>query len=408
MSQQPRKRQRENVPPAANKTKARVALPKLHYFCEHPQDLFRALFHDEARQNAARSAGMLYTSAVGDKYVDFERLVWNEMKQHKRFNLTPDTLKLHVPNLKDLDTNTYNEMWKQYKRHCDYENLARMQSKALTDMVATLGKQLETAQDEKTHLATTATLTEQTAQAQVVQLVEQRAQAKKQHALELQSVAQSTGKQIAATEKQLETEIAAKAQLSKDNTKLREHSKQLELQLQSQAAALAEKEQEVLDLQTTLDVHKENMQTGMEFERQESSNAVTTLKNKNESLQDEMAVEKAKLKLKVENANTIYEENIVLEKQLKARMEKTSELKEENTFLKAQMRMAAMGGEEGMGAFNGMARSAMNWRSDVANHMKAAGVKQDQNTQGKMPLAPANTDSAKISPFQKLMSMIKD
>ena len=98
---------------AANKTKARVAIPKLHHFCEHPQDLFRALFHDEARQNAARSAGMLYTSALGDKYVAFERLVWNEMKQHKRFNLTPDTLKLHVPKLKELDTNTYNEIWKQ-------------------------------------------------------------------------------------------------------------------------------------------------------------------------------------------------------------------------------------------------------------------------------------------------------
>ena len=56
---------------------------------------------------------MLYTSALGDKYVAFERLVWNEMKQHKRFNLTPDTLKLHVPKLKELDTNTYNEIWKQ-------------------------------------------------------------------------------------------------------------------------------------------------------------------------------------------------------------------------------------------------------------------------------------------------------
>ena len=47
-----------------------------------------------------------------------------------------------------------------------------------------------------------------------------------------------------------------------------------------------------------------------------------------------MTAEKAKLKLKVENANTIYEENIVLEKQLKTRMEKMTELKEENVFLK--------------------------------------------------------------------------
>jgi len=204
--------------------------------------------------------------------------------------------------------------------------------------------------------------------------------------------------------------------MSKDNAELSEHSKQLELQLQSRAVALAEKEQEVTELQNTLDVHKENMQTGMEFERQESSNAVSTLKNKNESLLDEMTAEKAKLKLKVENANTIYEENIVLEKQLKTRMEKMTELKEENVFLKAQMRMAAMGamgGEtEGTGAFNGMnnnmARSAMNWRNDMASHMKAAGVKQDQNAQGQMPLATPNTDSAKISAFQKLMSMIKD
>ena len=34
----------------------------------------------------------------------------------------------------------------QYKRHCDYENLARMQSKALTDLVEALSKQLGTAQ----------------------------------------------------------------------------------------------------------------------------------------------------------------------------------------------------------------------------------------------------------------------
>ena len=41
----------------------------------------------------------------------------------------------------------------------------------------------------------------------------------------------------------------------------------------------------------------------------------------------------------VENANTIYEENIVLEKQLKTRMEKMTELKEENVFLKVSSEM---------------------------------------------------------------------
>merc|ERR1712086_557766 len=72
---------------------------------------FGVVFHDEPRQTVARKQGwILGSSALGDKYAEYENKVWNEIKTHKKFDMSPDELTKRIPCLKELDAATLKEL----------------------------------------------------------------------------------------------------------------------------------------------------------------------------------------------------------------------------------------------------------------------------------------------------------
>ena len=69
---------------------------------------FGAAFHDDARQKLARKQNwLLGTSALGDKYAEYENKVWADLRARRRFDLSPDELTKAVPSLADLDKDTH-------------------------------------------------------------------------------------------------------------------------------------------------------------------------------------------------------------------------------------------------------------------------------------------------------------
>ena len=101
---------------------------------------FGAAFHDEPRQKLARKQNWIMgTSALGEKYAEYENKVWAEMRARRRFDMSPDELTKAIPSLKDLDKDTHKELWVQYKRHCVYEQAC----KALVDEVSMQNQHLQ-------------------------------------------------------------------------------------------------------------------------------------------------------------------------------------------------------------------------------------------------------------------------
>jgi len=87
---------------------------------------FGAAFHDEPRQKLARKQNWIIgTSALGEKYAEYENKVWADLRARRRFALSPDELTKAVPCLTELDKETHKDLWVQYKRHCIYEQGAK-------------------------------------------------------------------------------------------------------------------------------------------------------------------------------------------------------------------------------------------------------------------------------------------
>lgn len=302
---------------------------------------FGVVFHDEPRQTVARKQGwILGSSALGDKYAEYENKVWNEIKTHKKFDMSPDELTKRIPCLKELDAATLKELWVQYKRHCEYERASKgvvdevlaQRDHVLAQLKVLEGHMKQQAEKHSEHCTK----------------LEQRIGERDNQLLNIQQQATSQ------SSKQAQGKIALQAELQEAKTQSTMHEENiqvLEAAAEKQAQMMSDLEkklQEANDLiiserkvaekmEESLDAENQSLVEKLSAERHKLQVTTQQLQEEKEDLQDDLEHSREHHETKVTNANKIYEENAVLEKQLQLKMAKIEQLTEMNQALQEKV-----------------------------------------------------------------------
>lgn len=302
---------------------------------------FGVVFHDEPRQTMSRKQGwLLGSSALGEGYTEYENKVWNEIRTHKKLDMSPDELTKRVPCLKELDAATLKELWVQYKRHCEYERAA----KGLVDEVI--------AQRDHVH-----------AQLKVLEgHMKQQQEKHAEHCTQLQQRVQERDNQLQNFREQAGSQASKQAQgkaaLQGELQDSIELARSQQEKIQALEAAAVEQAKVVAELQgklkeaselivterkvaekmeESLDAENQGLVEKLSAERHRLQVATQQLQEEKEELQEDLDKEREHREAKVTNANKIYEENAVLEKQLQLKIAKVESLTELNQALQEKV-----------------------------------------------------------------------
>jgi len=372
---------------------------------------FGAAFHDDARQKLARKQNwLLGTSALGEKYAEYENKVWADLRARRRFDLSPDELTKAVPSLADLDKDTHKDLWVQYKRHCVYEQGA----KALVDEVA---MQRDHLQAQMTNLEASLTDQEKMRNDHMKSL-QQRLQEAHNQLANCKETSQIRAEDLQAENKKLaeELEAARKSITEKDELLRKASEEKLEQEdsqelissanaqkiasLEAENARLQGKVDEGLalitseraaseKLQEKLDAENQELVEQLAIERRRLHDTAESMREEKEELEEDLEKEREKHNIKVSNSNKIYEQNAMLEKQLAIKMEKIEKLTQMNEALQNKVAAVSMlGNSRGNSRDDDSAMPSLS-ANERAQLLQLLG-KADQNQPKKAPASSGN------------------
>jgi len=299
-----------------------------------------AVFHDDLRQNKARKTGWLGTSAIGEKYVEYEIKVWSDLKLGRKFDLNPTQLVERIPMLKELDEPSLKDLWVQYKRHCNYE----IASKQLVDeVVAHRDRVLQQVKETEAKIgdANQARATQKATYEQHHKKVQQEFQAHKNGLQKQCTALQGSLKERNAALQQQKDECTAKdkviEQLHEELQQVKDEAAATQTQL-TEARGLIETERKAAEkIQEKLNQENQELLEQMEGERKRRETETEELKDDNEDLKESLSVQRKNHEIKIETSNRIYEENTVLERQLQLKIQKIDELNKLNAALQEKL-----------------------------------------------------------------------